>query len=62
MKNTNVTLPPSKVLVGLIEYNERVRKEEREEFLNLLLNDEVVKNNRALQEKYMELYDKYTRK
>jgi hypothetical protein len=41
------------------EYEERKEKD-REEFLNLLLDDEAIKNNRALQEKYMELYDKYT--
>lgn len=45
-------------------YNIKLIKEQREkdrkEFLNLLLDDDVVKNNRVLQDKYMELYDKYT--
>lgn len=40
-------------------YYEKRRKQEREDFLSLLLDDEVVHNNRNLQEKYMELYDKY---
>ena len=39
---------------------EEQKKKDREEFLSLLLDDEVIKNNRKLQEKYMELYDKYT--
>lgn len=45
-------------------YNIKLIKEQREkdrkEFLSLILDDDVVKNNRALQDKYMELYDKYT--
>lgn len=41
-------------------YVEKQKEKDRKEFLDLLLNDEIVKNNRALQEKYMELYDKYT--
>ena len=45
-------------------YNIKLIKEQKEkdrkEFLNLLLDDDVVKNNRVLQDKYMELYDKYT--
>lgn len=41
---------------------EERQKKDREEFLSLLLDDEVIKNNRKLQEKYMELYDKYTRR
>ena len=40
------------------EYEEQ-KKKDREEFLSLLLDDEVIKNNRKLQEKYMELYDKF---
>ena len=36
------------------------KEKDRKEFLNLLLDDDVVKNNRVLQDKYMELYDKYT--
>ena len=43
-------------------YEENLREKERKEFLSLLLDDEVIKNNRALQEKYMELYDKYIRR
>lgn len=39
---------------------EEQKKKDREEFLSLLLDDEVIKNNRKLQEKYMVLYDKYT--
>ena len=39
---------------------EEQKKKDRKEFLSLLLDDEVIKNNRKLQEKYMELYDKYT--
>ena len=45
-------------------YNIKLIKEQKEkdrkEFLNLLLDDDIVKNNRVLQDKYMELYDKYT--
>lgn len=46
---------------AVLEIEER-QKKDREEFLSLLLDDEVIKNNRKLQEKYMELYDKYTRR
>ena len=40
---------------------EEKRENDRKEFLELLLDDKIIKNNRKLQEKYMELYEKYTR-
>ena len=50
----------AKCMVEIDKYFEEKNKKDREEFLSLLLDDEVIKNNRKLQEKYMELYDKYT--
>ena len=45
--------------IGLLqEYVWRVKEQRRNEFLQLLLDDPVVKNNRNLQEKYMEIYDR----
>lgn len=43
-------------------YHDKVKEKDRKDFLSLLLDDEVIKNNKSLQEKYMELYDKYTSK
>ena len=45
--------------IKFIQEFEEQKKKDREAFLSLLLDDEVIKNNRKLQEKYMELYDKF---
>lgn len=50
------------LIVNAQRYYDKVKERDRKEFLNLLIDDEVIKNNIALQEKYMELYDKYTSK
>ena len=42
------------------QYNKKVKEKNRKDFMNLLLDDKVIRNNRVLQEKYMELYDNYT--
>lgn len=44
------------------QYDKNIREHDREEFRKLLLEDEVIRNNTKLQKKYMELYDKYTRR
>ena len=55
----NETFDYTELFTNIRLYNEKVKERERKEFLELLLDDEVIRNNRALQEKYMELHDRY---
>ena len=58
--NSEIIMEQTNAYLRIAEEYEERKKKDREEFLDLLLDDEAIKNNRALQEKYMELYDKHT--